>query len=186
MCNYYSKIQKPNSCSSCLFGTDCSPYCVLDIIYGPPGRILQTYIGPITNINKWISGQDNRNCEHLDLVQNNSDIVNILLMSDKGHFHVSDYVNKQNCHCWAPNNPNELHWHPLHSAKVIVCCAVSSHGIILGECGQEYSNCECSGFGGLGVACWPLVPKFAGSNPAEAVGFLEAEKSSARLPSEGK
>jgi len=29
-----------------------------------------------------------------------------------------------------------------------------------------------SGFGGLQVACWPLVPKFAGSNPAEAVGFL--------------
>jgi hypothetical protein len=25
-------------------------------------------------------------------------------------------------------------------------------------------------FGGLGLACWPLVPKFAGSNPAEAVG----------------
>ena len=36
-----------------------------------------------------------------------------------------------------------------------------------------------TGFGGLGVACWPLVPKFGGSNPAEAVGFL-------RLPSEGK
>jgi hypothetical protein len=29
-----------------------------------------------------------------------------------------------------------------------------------------------SGFGGLGVACWPLVLKFAGSHPAEAVGFL--------------
>jgi hypothetical protein len=29
-----------------------------------------------------------------------------------------------------------------------------------------------SGFGGLQVACWPLVLKFAGSNPAEAVGFL--------------
>ena len=41
-------------------------------------------------------------------------------------------------------------------------------------------------FGGLGVACWPLVPKFAGSNPAEAVGFLRAKKFSARLPSEGK
>ena len=27
-------------------------------------------------------------------------------------------------------------------------------------------------FGGLGVACWPLVPQFAGSKPAEAVGFL--------------
>jgi hypothetical protein len=43
-----------------------------------------------------------------------------------------------------------------------------------------------SGFGGLGVACWPLVPKFAGSNPAEAVGFLRAKKYSARLLSEGK
>jgi len=42
------------------------------------------------------------------------------------------------------------------------------------------------GFGGLAVACWPLVPKFAGSNPAEAVGFLGRKKSSARLPSEGK
>ena len=37
-----------------------------------------------------------------------------------------------------------------------------------------------SSFGGL------EVPKFAGSNPAEAVGFLRAKKSSARLPSEGK
>jgi hypothetical protein len=43
-----------------------------------------------------------------------------------------------------------------------------------------------SGFGGIGAACWPLVPKFAGSNPTEAVGFLRAKKSSARLPSEGK
>ena len=31
-------------------------------------------------------------------------------------------------------------------------------------------------FGGLEVACWPLVPKFAGSNPAEAVGFLRVNK----------
>ena len=43
-----------------------------------------------------------------------------------------------------------------------------------------------SGFGGLEVAWWPLVPKFAGSNPAEAVGFFRAKKSSGRLPSEGK
>jgi len=43
------------------------------------------------------------------------------------------------------------------------------------------------GFGGLAVACWPLVSKFAGSNPAEAVGFLRVKKkSSARLPSEGR
>ena len=36
---------------------------------------------------------------------------------------------------------------------------------------QGYLN--CSSFGGLEVACWTLVPKFAGSHPAEeAVGFL--------------
>ena len=33
-----------------------------------------------------------------------------------------------------------------------------------------------SGFGGAEVACWPLIPKFAGSNPAEAVGFLKGDK----------
>jgi hypothetical protein len=43
-----------------------------------------------------------------------------------------------------------------------------------------------SGFGSLEDACWPLVPKFAGSNPAEAFGFFRAKKSPARLPSEGK
>ena len=42
------------------------------------------------------------------------------------------------------------------------------------------------GFGGLEVACWLLVPKFAGSHLAEAVGFLGRKKSSVRLPSEGK
>jgi hypothetical protein len=30
-----------------------------------------------------------------------------------------------------------------------------------------------SGFGDLEVACWPLVPKFAGSNPAEAVRIFQ-------------
>jgi len=37
---------------------------------------------------------------------------------------------------------------------------------------KQYQKSEVQCFGGLGVACWPLVPKFAGSNPAEAVGFL--------------
>ena len=38
-----------------------------------------------------------------------------------------------------------------------------------------------SGFGGLEVACWPLVPKFAGSNPAEAIGFLRVNKNPQRI-----
>ena len=38
-------------------------------------------------------------------------------------------------------------------------------------------NPDFSAVGGLEVACWPLVPKFGGSNPAEAVGFFfRAEK----------
>jgi len=52
--------------------------------------------------------------------------------------------------------------------------------------GIEVAYSKKSGFGGLEVVCWPLVPKFAGSNPAEAVRFLKMKKSSARLPSEGK
>jgi hypothetical protein len=50
----------------------------------------------------------------------------------------------------------------------------------------EEARCTLSGFGGLEDARWPPVPKFAGSNPAEAVGFFRAKKSQARLPSEGK
>ena len=51
--------------------------------------------------------------------------------------------------------------------------------MVLDEWHFDYFYCgyvlNC-GFGDLGVACWPLVPKFAGSNPAEAVGFLRAKK----------
>jgi hypothetical protein len=46
---------------------------------------------------------------------------------------------------------------------------------------QRHSN-KCP----VWLARWPLVRKFAGSNPAEAVGFFRAKISSARLPSEGK
>jgi hypothetical protein len=48
------------------------------------------------------------------------------------------------------------------------------------------SNLVPRGFGGLEVACWPLVPKFAGSHLAKAIGFLGEKKSSARFPSEEK
>ena len=60
--------------------------------------------------------------------------------------------------------------------------------VALGHDTEQRGQCKWahSGFGGLEVACWPLVPKFAGSNPAKAVGFFRAKKSSARLPSEGK
>jgi hypothetical protein len=31
-------------------------------------------------------------------------------------------------------------------------------------------------FGGVEVLCWPLEPKFAGSNPAETFGFFQGEQ----------
>ena len=44
---------------------------------------------------------------------------------------------------------------------------------------------QSSGFGGLEVACWPLVPKFTGSNPAEAVGFLRVNKNPQHVGAHG-
>jgi hypothetical protein len=46
----------------------------------------------------------------------------------------------------------------------------------------ENPKLKQSGFGSLEVACWPLEPKFAGSNLAEAVGFFRVKKSSTRFP----
>ena len=67
--------------------------------------------------------------------------------------------------------------HPLHLTKNCQMLHTS----------LQYSvNLTVSGFGVLEVACWPLVPKFVGSNQAEAFGFFRAKKSSVRLPSEGK
>jgi hypothetical protein len=61
--------------------------------------------------------------------ENNSNIMNTLLMSDEAHYHVFGYVNKQNYRSCTPNIPHERHQHPLQNAKVTVWCAVSSHCI---------------------------------------------------------
>jgi len=37
---------------------------------------------------------------------------------------------------------------------------------------ERASSVYVSSFGGLEIACWPLVPRFGGSHPSEAVGFL--------------
>jgi hypothetical protein len=42
--------------------------------------------------------------------------------------------------------------------------------IFIGLCLKSRGN------GGLEVACWPLVPKFVGSHPAEAVGIFKVKK----------
>ena len=45
-------------------------------------------------------------------------------MTDEAHFHLSGYVNKQNYHYWAFENPQELHQRPPHSERL---SGVGSH-----------------------------------------------------------
>jgi hypothetical protein len=59
--------------------------------------------------------------------------------------------------------------------KHLVQSKIEIDGSILEQVKQfNYLGCDLNliGFGGLEVACWPLVPKFAGSNPAKAIRFL--------------
>ena len=51
-------------------------------------------------------------------------------MFNEAHFHLNDYVNKQNCRFWASENPKEIHERPLHAAKVTVWCGIMSSLII--------------------------------------------------------
>ena len=60
----------------------------------------------------------------------NEDFVNNLIMTDEAHFHLSGFVNKQNCRFWASENPKEVHERPLHTAKVTVWCGITSSRII--------------------------------------------------------
>jgi len=61
----------------------------------------------------------------------------------------------------------------------LLCCVLLTSSISLYRFTKRNVNCfqfciiNVPGrLRGLGVAWWPLVPKFAGSNPAKSVGFL--------------
>ena len=91
-------------------------------------------------------------------------------------------------HFWKTDTIMHLHSYYTNiytHLPIYICtvCTQTSHAhkyrhISLKEkrmCRWSVLICICRkamGFGGLEVACWPLVPKFAGSNLAEAVGFL--------------
>ena len=64
-------------------------------------------------------------------------------MPDEAHFHLTGYVNKQNCRYWADSNPKEVHERPLHSSKVTVWCAVSAHGATR-VCGVQFRHTASS------------------------------------------
>jgi hypothetical protein len=80
---------------------------------------------------------------------------------------------------------DNIHHAPLASKFETWWQSPSSRGLQKSSLPPTISTYTSRGFSGLEVACWPLVPKFAGSHPAKVIGFLGQKKSSARLPSEG-
>ncbi|GFV38640.1 putative DD41D transposase [Trichonephila clavipes] len=53
-----------------------------------------------------------------------------ILFSDKAHFWLNGYVNKQNCRIWSETNPQVYVETPLHPEKLTVWCALWAGGII--------------------------------------------------------
>ena len=70
-------------------------------------------------------------------------------------------------------------WNRLYSNTWNVACARNGRMI---QIRTSYTAIHKAGFGGLEVACWPLVPGFT---PGRSRRIFWAKNSSARLPSEG-
>jgi hypothetical protein len=58
--------------------------------------------------------------------------------NDKPHFHLSQYVNKQNDHYWAPKISQWLNQYPPYSKKLTVCSWVTSFGV---DCPYLFEHC---------------------------------------------
>lgn len=61
---------------------------------------------------------------------NGEDILDLTFFTDEAWFHLSGYVNSQNCRVWSSENPFEFKEKPLHDQKVGVWCAISRKRIV--------------------------------------------------------
>ena len=64
----------------------------------------------------------------------------------------------------------------LHSSELDLTLESLTSTVLFEMVDRHHFLMVGSGFGGAEVACWPLIPNFEGSNPAEAVGFLKGDK----------
>lgn len=62
--------------------------------------------------------------------QIDEDFSQKIIFSDEAHFHLSGFVNKQNCRIWADENPRTIVEKLMHPQKVTVWCAFFAGGII--------------------------------------------------------
>ncbi|RWS10786.1 uncharacterized protein B4U80_09266, partial [Leptotrombidium deliense] len=53
-----------------------------------------------------------------------------IFFTDEAWFHLSGYVNSQNCRFWSADKPRKVVESPLHPQKVGVWCAISHRRII--------------------------------------------------------
>ena len=65
-----------------------------------------------------------------DVADNYADAFRNVWFSDESHFLLSGHVCKQNMRFWTDEQPHCFYERPLHSEKVTVWCAMSSHGVI--------------------------------------------------------
>ncbi|GBM07331.1 hypothetical protein AVEN_198108-1 [Araneus ventricosus] len=68
--------------------------------------------------------------EILIMIDNEGFDVGCIWFTDKAHFHLNGFVNKQNWRFWGSENPHMCEGKPLHSSKVTSWVAVCSRGII--------------------------------------------------------
>lgn len=64
------------------------------------------------------------------LANKDSKFVSKLITSDKTHFYLNIFVNKQNSQIWILQKPKNIHPHILHPLKCTVLCSVISERII--------------------------------------------------------
>lgn len=53
-----------------------------------------------------------------------------IIFSDEAHFHLSGYVNKQNCRIWGEENPRVMQEVSMHPQRVTVWCGFWAGGVI--------------------------------------------------------
>ena len=60
--------------------------------------------------------------------EEDADFGRKIIFSDEVHFHLSGYVNKQNCRIWGTENPHVFVEKPMHPQRVTVWCGLWSGG----------------------------------------------------------